>query len=150
SAARGGETTARRGIGHRSVLRQRIPEPEPLQPAIHPPFRREAFAVCKRPAGRELRKIARKCKQRFPASAHDLSMTVRPIAEDRPTAADRSARDGHGRARLFSIDIFRGLIMVWMALDHTRDFFSNLPFEPENLAQTYPLLFATRCITHFC
>jgi uncharacterized membrane protein len=53
-------------------------------------------------------------------------------------------------SRLSSIDIFRGLIMVWMALDHTRDFFTNLPFEPENLAHTNPVLFLTRWITHFC
>jgi uncharacterized membrane protein len=53
-------------------------------------------------------------------------------------------------ARLYSIDIFRGVIMVWMALDHTRDFFTNIPFEPETLAQTNLALFATRWVTHFC
>jgi uncharacterized membrane protein len=52
--------------------------------------------------------------------------------------------------RLFSIDTFRGVIMVWMALDHTRDFFTNIPFEPETLAQTNLVLFATRWVTHFC
>jgi uncharacterized membrane protein len=52
--------------------------------------------------------------------------------------------------RLPSIDIFRGLIMVWMALDHTRDFFTNIPFEPENINLTWPGLFFTRWITHFC
>ena len=52
--------------------------------------------------------------------------------------------------RLPSIDIFRGLIMVWMALDHTRDFFTNLRFEPENISLTWPGLFFTRWITHFC
>jgi uncharacterized membrane protein len=44
----------------------------------------------------------------------------------------------------------RGLVMVIMAIDHTRDFFSNLPYEPEALAQTYYALFFTRWITHFC
>jgi uncharacterized membrane protein len=53
-------------------------------------------------------------------------------------------------ARLSSIDIFRGIIMVSMALDHTRDFFTNIPFEPEALAQTNLVLFATRWVTHFC
>lgn len=52
--------------------------------------------------------------------------------------------------RLSSIDMFRGLIMVWMVLDHTRDFFTNIAFEPETLAQTNLALFATRWITHFC
>jgi uncharacterized membrane protein len=53
-------------------------------------------------------------------------------------------------SRIVSLDIFRGLIMVVMALDHTRDFFTNLPFEPETLSQTWPTLFFTRWITHFC
>ncbi len=52
--------------------------------------------------------------------------------------------------RIVSLDIMRGLVMVIMALDHTRDFFSILRFEPENLAQTYYALFFTRWITHFC
>ena len=53
-------------------------------------------------------------------------------------------------SRIVSLDIFRGLIMVVMALDHTRDYFTNLRFEPETLAQTYAALFFTRWITHFC
>src|SRR5689334_10533099 len=65
------------------------------------------------------------------------------------TAAARTA--GRSTAsRVISLDIFRGLIMVVMALDHARDFFSNLAFEPETLAQTWPTLFFTRWITHFC
>jgi len=53
-------------------------------------------------------------------------------------------------SRIVSLDIFRGLIMIVMALDHTRDYFTNLRFEPETLAQTYAALFFTRWITHFC
>lgn len=40
--------------------------------------------------------------------------------------------------------------MVIMALDHTRVFFSNVRFEPENILRTWPMLFYTRWITHFC
>ncbi len=52
--------------------------------------------------------------------------------------------------RLESIDIVRGLVMVFMAIDHTRDYFSSLRFDPESLSQTYYALFFTRWITHFC
>ncbi len=54
--------------------------------------------------------------------------------------------------RIESIDIIRGLAMVLMALDHTRDYFhigANLD-NPLNLETTTPLLFFTRWITHFC
>lgn len=40
--------------------------------------------------------------------------------------------------------------MIIMALDHTRDYFTNLTIEPEDLAHTYGALFFTRFITHFC
>ena len=40
--------------------------------------------------------------------------------------------------------------MVLMALDHTRRFFTNLPFAPEDLAYTSGPLFFTRFVTHFC
>jgi uncharacterized membrane protein len=52
--------------------------------------------------------------------------------------------------RIRSIDILRGIIMVIMALDHVRDFYTNVPFDALDLTKTSPLLFFTRWITHFC
>jgi uncharacterized membrane protein len=52
--------------------------------------------------------------------------------------------------RIESIDILRGLIMLIMAIDHTRDFFQVYSPNPTNLATTTPILFFTRWITHFC
>ncbi|HUN81965.1 MAG TPA: heparan-alpha-glucosaminide N-acetyltransferase domain-containing protein [Phycisphaerae bacterium] len=54
------------------------------------------------------------------------------------------------RKRLDSVDLLRGLIMAFMALDHVRDYLTNLRFQPEDLSRTTPALFATRWITHFC
>lgn len=54
--------------------------------------------------------------------------------------------------RIESIDILRGIVMVIMALDHTRDYFhvsANVD-DPLNLATTTPALYFTRWITHFC
>ena len=44
----------------------------------------------------------------------------------------------------------RGIVMIIMALDHTRDYFSYLTFQAEDLSHTYGWLFFTRWITHFC
>lgn len=52
--------------------------------------------------------------------------------------------------RIASIDWTRGVIMVLMALDHARYYFSDLQFQPEDMAHTWLALFATRWVTHFC
>ncbi|MBE5318678.1 DUF1624 domain-containing protein [Pedobacter sp. MR2016-19] len=54
--------------------------------------------------------------------------------------------------RILSIDILRGLVMIIMALDHTRDFFhiSAMTGDPLNPETTTGMLFFTRWITHFC
>lgn len=57
---------------------------------------------------------------------------------------------GPRRARIESVDLVRGLIMILMALDHVRDFFGNLGASPTDLATTTPGLFLTRWITHVC
>jgi uncharacterized membrane protein len=53
------------------------------------------------------------------------------------------------RARLESVDVVRGVIMIIMALDHTRDFFGQ-PGSPTNLATASIALFLTRWITNIC
>lgn len=54
--------------------------------------------------------------------------------------------------RLPGIDRLRGLVIVLMALDHVRDFFDadSLRFSPTDLTHTYPALFLTRFVTHYC
>ena len=67
-------------------------------------------------------------------------MDARTLPETVPTVAGRVA----------SVDILRGLVMVIMALDHVRDFFTDVRFSPEDVTQTSLPLFFTRWITHFC
>lgn len=54
--------------------------------------------------------------------------------------------------RVQSVDALRGLIMIVMALDHTRDYFHSaaLLFQPDDLTRTTAAIFFTRWITHFC
>ncbi len=52
--------------------------------------------------------------------------------------------------RLESVDLLRGIVMILMALDHTRDFFGNSAINPTDLSRATASLFFTRWITNIC
>lgn len=52
--------------------------------------------------------------------------------------------------RVHSIDIVRGLVMILMALDHTRDLLQASTFVATDLDKASPALFFTRWVTHLC
>src|SRR6516165_5799594 len=73
-----------------------------------------------------------------------LKTTSRQILERNQAAEEKAT----SRSRMNSIDFLRGLVMVAMALDYTRDLFAAGGFNPRDV--TEPALCLTRWITHFC
>jgi uncharacterized membrane protein len=55
-------------------------------------------------------------------------------------------------ARVNAVDLLRGIVMVIMLLDHTREFTHRdfLNFDPSDFSRTNTMLFFTRWVTHFC
>jgi uncharacterized membrane protein len=66
------------------------------------------------------------------------------------TNATTSISTASPRQRIDSVDLLRGVIMILMALDHTRDYFGAASVNPTDLATATPALFFTRWVTHFC
>ncbi|HEY2847632.1 MAG TPA: heparan-alpha-glucosaminide N-acetyltransferase domain-containing protein, partial [Pyrinomonadaceae bacterium] len=54
--------------------------------------------------------------------------------------------------RILSVDLLRGIVMIIMLLDHTREYVNAdaFLFSPTDLSKTTFALFFTRWITHFC
>jgi uncharacterized membrane protein len=74
-----------------------------------------------------------------------------------PALLTTKSREGTGPsppdiqpARLACVDLLRGTVMLLMALDHARRYFTASNFTPEDLAHTSGAIFFTRLITHFC
>jgi uncharacterized membrane protein len=81
--------------------------------------------------------------------------TLPPQSAHLAYGGDLPPENGNGKpvkTRVDSIDLLRGIVMVIMMLDHTRDFIHNavFRFDPLDPTQTNPVLFFTRWITHFC
>lgn len=89
-----------------------------------------------------LRQIAKNLGEFFAKLRRQMPLAVQSVALGQAAAVKR--------ARIESIDVVRGLIMILMALDHTRDFFGNSGLSPTDPATTTIPLFFTRWITHFC
>jgi uncharacterized membrane protein len=73
---------------------------------------------------------------------HPLRRSSRPATVRPPQPAAPS--------RLEGIDLVRGLVIVIMALDHVRAYFTDLRFDPTDLSRASTVLFLTRWITHYC
>jgi uncharacterized membrane protein len=77
-------------------------------------------------------------------------MTEANVVLDDPQRSPSASGAASRRARIESIDVLRGIIMILMALDHTRDFFGNAAVNPTDPATTTVPLFFTRWVTHIC
>src|SRR5947207_2285964 len=81
-------------------------------------------------------------------------MSALPLESDPdPYPAEAPDRVKPSRTRIDSIDLLRGIVMVVMMLDHTRDFvhYAQLQgFDPTDLSHTSFKIFFTRWITHYC
>jgi len=75
-----------------------------------------------------------------------MTTAISPARSSRTFSATPSTES----RRIDSVDLLRGIVMILMALDHTRDYVGNAATNPTNLAATTVGLFLTRWITHFC
>ncbi len=80
------------------------------------------------------------------------SIAQAPTADIMPTPATATLASEKARTRLVAIDALRGLVMVFMLVDHVREtFFLHLQVsDPVDATTTDPGLFFTRLLSTFC
>src|SRR5215469_4994379 len=77
-------------------------------------------------------------------------MATLALTSEASLPAEAVAPAPAARFRIESVDLLRGVVMILMALDHTRDFLGANTVNPTDLGHTTSRLFLTRWITHFC
>jgi uncharacterized membrane protein len=83
---------------------------------------------------------------RFPPGDR-LKMSQAPVASSIDTRSY-----GDAATRIGAIDILRGLVMILMALDHTREYFHAAPpgLDATDPVNSTLILYGTRWVTYFC
>ena len=82
-------------------------------------------------------------------SAASPDHATSPAQSPTPAVPPRQSPPPPAR-RVDAVDVLRGVVMVLMVLDHTRDYFGNAAINPTDLSLANPALFLTRWLTHFC
>ncbi len=77
-----------------------------------------------------------------------MTASVETASTNNPSVASETKI----KSRIASIDVMRGLIIVFMMIDHVRErFFSHVPLaDPMDVETTSPALFFTRYFAHLC
>jgi uncharacterized membrane protein len=85
------------------------------------------------------------------AISNALEVSLPELQADYPSTSAASIATAIPRfPRVETVDLLRGLLMILMALDHARDFFSGAGVNPTDPLNSWPALFATRWVTHLC
>ncbi|SMB99709.1 conserved hypothetical protein [Hymenobacter roseosalivarius DSM 11622] len=84
------------------------------------------------------------------AMNQQVFLSPSPSAASSPADASAGLCLGTERTRVQAVDVVGGLVMVIMALDHIREFWTPMVMRAEDVAQASAALFFTRWVTHFC
>jgi len=79
-----------------------------------------------------------------------ISSVVEDACSSNSSAEDVPIPTKPTHPRLEGVDLLRGLLMILMALDHTRGAFGRTHVDPVDPLRSWPSLYLTRWVTHLC